>query len=210
MDLKNKFISASIVAALSFVVSLSVTLYSERTPELTYEYFSTTSFTINQGKRNLLNYRIDNNGRKEAEKVEVALKYKNGMIVKDFSINLSSEAIEYEVVERKTNGIKVIFPILNPTESATFSFVTLNEKGYIDIGLRAKGEVGREKGRKNIQRNEFKFLILYGVVICFFTMGMVFFLLFLLTPNEKKMHLTLLIFFYGTFVQKVLDSFSAI
>lgn len=186
MDLKNKFISASIVAALSFVVSLSVTLYSERTPELTYEYFSTTSFTINQGKRNLLNYRIDNNGRKEAEKVEVALKYKNGMIVKDFSINLSSEAIEYEVVERKTNGIKVIFPILNPTESATFSFVTLNEKGYIDIGLRAKGEVGREKGRKNIQRNEFKFLILYGVVICFFTMGMVFFLLFLLTPNEKK------------------------
>jgi hypothetical protein len=79
MDLRSKFISASIVAALSFVVSLSVALYSERSPELTYETFSSKSLTIDNEKRNVLNYRIDNNGRKEAEKVEVAFKYKNGV-----------------------------------------------------------------------------------------------------------------------------------
>jgi hypothetical protein len=107
------------------------------------------------------------------------------MIVKNFSISLSSEAIEYKVVERKTNGIKVVFPILNPTESATFSFITLSDKGYIDIGLRAKGEVGREKDRKNIQRKEARFLILYGIVISFFAVGMVFFLLYLMNPMEK-------------------------
>ena len=148
MELKNKFISASIVAALSFVVSLSVTLYSERSPELTYEYFLSKSFTVNNEKRDVMNYHIYNNGRKESEKVEVAFNYENGMIVKDFSISLSSEAIEYEVVERKKNGIKIILPILNPTENATFSFIKLSEKGFIDIGLRARGEVGREKDKK--------------------------------------------------------------
>lgn len=121
MDLRSKFISASIVAALSFVVSLSVTLYSERLPELTYETFSSKSLMPNNGKRNVLNYRINNNGRKEAEKVEVAFKYQNGMMVKDFSISLSSEAIEYEVVERKASGIKVVFPVL-PNGKCNFFF----------------------------------------------------------------------------------------
>jgi hypothetical protein len=61
----------------------------------------------------------------------------------------------------------------------------LSDKGHIDIGLRAKGEVGRKKDSKNIQRKEVRFLILYGIVISFFTSGMVFFLLYLLNPTEK-------------------------
>lgn len=185
MDLKSKLISAAIAAALSFVVSLSVTLYSERSPELTYESFSSKSLTMNNEKRNVLNYRIDNNGRKEAEKVEVAFKYKEGMIVKEYSISLSSEAIEYKVDDKMQDGIKVVFPILNPTESATFSFITANDKGFIDIGLRAKGEVGKKKDRKTIQRKEARFLILYGLVISFFTAGLIFLIMYFISPSEK-------------------------
>lgn len=186
MDLRTKFISAAIAAALSFVVSILVTLYSERSPELTYE-LSLSKLVKNKEKiRNIINYRIDNVGRKEAEKVEIAFKYRNGIIVKDFSVSLSSEVIEYEIVNNKENLIKAVLPLLNPTESITFSFTTLNDEGYIDIGLRAKGEVGKEKDRRNIERKEARFLILYGIIISSFTMGMVFLLLYFIGPPEEE------------------------
>jgi hypothetical protein len=186
MEIKNKFISAAIVAGLSFVVSLSVTMYSERSPKLTYELFSSDSFDLNNKKRSVSSFRIENNGRKEAESVEVAFKYKEGMTVMDKSIILSSEAIVYKVAENTEAGMKLHLPILNPTESITISFVGSGDKGFIDVGLRAKGEVGKKKDIRNIQRKEVKFLVLYGLVIIFLTAGFIFLVLYFISPVEKK------------------------
>jgi hypothetical protein len=186
MEIKNKFISAAIVAGLSFVVSLSVTMYSERSPKLIYELFSSDSFDLNNKKRSVSGFRIENNGRKEAESVEIAFKYREGMTVMDKSIILSSEAIVYTVAENTEAGMKLHLPILNPTESITISFVGSSDKGFIDVGLRAKGEVGKKKDIRNIQRKEVTFLVQYGLVIMFLTAGFIFLVLYFINPVEKK------------------------
>ena len=147
-------ITALTTAFLSLAVALLVFYFTSKEPRLTYEIFPTSSFSGETRDLIIQNIRIQNEGDKEAEQVQVVVSFPASAKISDANFEASSLALEVNSVP-DTSEFKRAYevPMLNQNEYISFSFLVENYSGQgIDVDVRGTGLNGVLKKVSNVPR----------------------------------------------------------
>jgi len=142
---KNLFSSIAwgqnfVVAFLTFAATIAVFHYTDKAPELVYETFPPAQFTTQETQISIYNARVENTGDKEAEDVQVYFELSPTSIIQELKIEPSLASIRFSVTEPDADNIReVIFPVLNPGESASFS-VLVGRGQAISLMMEVRGK----------------------------------------------------------------------
>jgi hypothetical protein len=136
-------------AFFTLLASLAFFYFTSETPRLTYEVFPASSYVSEQTERTIYTVRIRNQGDAEAEDVRAVFDFPQGARVKDSKVNASSNAITYTLADTSASAREYTFPLLNPGESAKFSFLLSGTPRGMSVDVRGRGIVGvEEEGRQ--------------------------------------------------------------
>jgi len=147
-------ITALITSLFSIVVGVLLFNFTNREPRITYEIFPTSSFSGETQELIIQNIRIQNEGDKEAEKVQVVVSFPTSTKISDTNFEASSLALEVNSVP-DTSEFKRAYevPMLNQNEYIRFSFLVENYSGQgIDVAVRGTGVSGVLKEVSNDTR----------------------------------------------------------
>ncbi len=136
-------------AFFTLLASLPFFYFTNESPDLTYEVFPPSSFVSEQTERTIYTVRAANQGDAEAEDVRMVVDFPNGVKVQDSKVSTSSGAMTYTFEDTSALSIReYAFPLLNPGESAKFSFLLSGSPSpqAVEVDVRGRGVVGQERG----------------------------------------------------------------
>ncbi|MDL1976279.1 MAG: hypothetical protein LWX55_16210, partial [Deltaproteobacteria bacterium] len=147
-------ITTLVTALLSLIVGIALYHYTSKSPDLVYEVFPPAHFTKQATQISIYNARVENEGSREAEDVQVYLELPSSCNIQDVKVDPSLKSISYTVSQASAkNTREVRFPRLNQGENSRFSvLVDKGEAAELKMEVRAKGVIGHteRKERSNL------------------------------------------------------------